>query len=246
MAFFRNFPPIANMAVSVPKPHVGFWRVRAASLQDPRRTTPETLTALNIMAVLDPPLPGPCCVLDVARHGVQRALLRGARDRGEHAAVPVAMRSLGGSMVARARLVVCGGGLGRREYHWAAADMLAARAQLPAGTFSSRSLQGCSCRGDVGVADTGIAWNAARLFVHSKYRRCKRSVNARHAPHEACGALWTYECGGTDAERALGHGVAAPSASSTARGCILDQMHVRSRLEPHQTEWTPAARSIIC
>ena len=26
-------------------------------------------------------------------------------------------------------------------------------------------------------------------------------VNARHAPHEACGALWTYECGRTDAER---------------------------------------------
>jgi hypothetical protein len=220
------------MAVSVPKPHVGPWRVRAVSLQVTRRTTPAALTALNTMAVLDSALPGPCCVLDVACHGVlrtvQRALLCGARDRGEHAAVPVAMRSLGGSMVARARLVVCGGGLRRREYHWAAADMLAARAQLPAGTFSSRSLQGCSCRGDVGVADTGIAWNAARLFVHSKYRRCKRSVNARHAPHEACGALWTYECGGTDAERALGHGVAAPSASSTARGRVLDQMHVPS------------------
>jgi len=171
---------------------------------------------------------------------------RSARDRGEHAAVPVAMRSLGGSMlVARARLVVCGSGLRRREYHWAAADMLAARPQLPAGTFSSRSLQRCSSSGDIGVADTGIAWNAARLFVNGKYCRCKRPVNARQAPHEAGSALWTYERSGTDAKRALGHGVAAPSASGTARWCVFDQMHVRSRLESHQTDLTPAARLII-
>jgi hypothetical protein len=86
-----QFCQSANMAVSGPKPHVGPCRARAVALQDPHSTAPARLTGLNTVAVLDSALLSPCCVLDVACHGVprtvQRALLRGARGGGIQASL---------------------------------------------------------------------------------------------------------------------------------------------------------------